>query len=248
MQRVQTTNVKNCNECKQMQLSPWILHCNLQRVYANSFLPMWSLASTSSGAFQWTFVSSSTTHTHTRTHTVPYRVQPLGSQRHLVEPHCSISPSISVPMYDAWYGLARTLHIRCIYGIFGREITKYMVISVHIYGSGQPYAWWHLSYRSILSSVNDETPITICHDLSRSIPGYLCLPLRAPLHTDWHRQRLKVCVCVCVWKCVRVCMCVCLCVCVCVCVCDLCWAWLSFQEARVWRCLFGAWLCFLWIS
>jgi len=30
--------------------------------------------------------------------------------------------------------------IRCIYGIFGREITKYMAIyTVYIYGSGQPY-------------------------------------------------------------------------------------------------------------
>ena len=37
-------------------------------------------------------------------------------------------------------GLARTIHIRCMYGIFGREITKYTVIyGVYIYGSGQPY-------------------------------------------------------------------------------------------------------------
>jgi len=28
------------------------------------------------------------------------------------------------------------VYIRCIYGIFGREITKY---TVYIYGSGQPY-------------------------------------------------------------------------------------------------------------
>ena len=33
-------------------------------------------------------------------------------------------------------GLARTIYIRCIYGVFGREITKY---TVYIYGSGQPY-------------------------------------------------------------------------------------------------------------
>ena len=33
-------------------------------------------------------------------------------------------------------GLARTIHIRCKYGILGREITKYMA---YIYNSGQPY-------------------------------------------------------------------------------------------------------------
>ena len=27
-----------------------------------------------------------------------------------------------------YLGLARTLYIRCIHGIFGREITKYMVV------------------------------------------------------------------------------------------------------------------------
>jgi len=32
-----------------------------------------------------------------------------------------------------WVGLARTIYIRCIYGVFGREITKYTVIyGVHI--------------------------------------------------------------------------------------------------------------------
>jgi len=30
------------------------------------------------------------------------------------------------------------IYIRCIYGIFGREITIYMV---YIYGSGQPYVF-----------------------------------------------------------------------------------------------------------
>jgi len=32
-------------------------------------------------------------------------------------------------------GLARTIYILCIYGVFGREITKYTVI--YIYGAGQ---------------------------------------------------------------------------------------------------------------
>jgi hypothetical protein len=38
------------------------------------------------------------------------------------------------------FRLARTICIRCIYSIFGREITRYTVIySVYIYGSGEPY-------------------------------------------------------------------------------------------------------------
>jgi len=40
----------------------------------------------------------------------------------------------------SWLGLARTIYIRYIHGIFGREITKYTVIYVHIYGFGQPYS------------------------------------------------------------------------------------------------------------
>jgi len=32
-------------------------------------------------------------------------------------------------------GLAKTIYIRCIYGIFGRKFTKY---TVYIYGPGQP--------------------------------------------------------------------------------------------------------------
>ena len=35
-----------------------------------------------------------------------------------------------------YIGLAKTVYIRCIYGILCREITKY---TVSIYGSGQPY-------------------------------------------------------------------------------------------------------------
>jgi len=39
-----------------------------------------------------------------------------------------------------YVGLARTLYIRCLYGIFGREITKNTVIyGVYMYASGQPY-------------------------------------------------------------------------------------------------------------
>jgi len=38
------------------------------------------------------------------------------------------------------FGLARTIDVRCIYGILGREITRHTVIyGVYIYSSGQPY-------------------------------------------------------------------------------------------------------------
>jgi hypothetical protein len=38
-----------------------------------------------------------------------------------------------------WVGLARTIHTRCTYGIFGRNVIKYTVIyGVYIYSSGQP--------------------------------------------------------------------------------------------------------------
>jgi len=37
-------------------------------------------------------------------------------------------------------GLARTMYLRCVYGIFGWEITLNTVIyGVYLYGSGQPY-------------------------------------------------------------------------------------------------------------
>jgi hypothetical protein len=37
-------------------------------------------------------------------------------------------------------GLARIIYIRCMYGVFGREMTKYTVIyGVYIHDSGQPY-------------------------------------------------------------------------------------------------------------
>jgi hypothetical protein len=58
-----------------------------------------------------------------------------------------------------WSGLARTLHIGCIYGIFGRDITRYTVIySVYIiYGSGQP-EHMVLSGNAHLGEGKDGTP------------------------------------------------------------------------------------------
>jgi hypothetical protein len=41
---------------------------------------------------------------------------------------------------DRWIGLARTIYIRCIYGVFGREITRYTVIY------GVYIRFWHTLY------------------------------------------------------------------------------------------------------
>ena len=48
-------------------------------------------------------------------------------------------PLVSPSIMQVRPGLVRTIYIRCVYGVFGREITEYTVIyAVHIYGSGQP--------------------------------------------------------------------------------------------------------------
>jgi hypothetical protein len=33
------------------------------------------------------------------------------------------------------------IYIRCVYGIFGRDFTKYTVFTAFMYGSGQPYMY-----------------------------------------------------------------------------------------------------------
>ena len=58
-----------------------------------------------------------------------------------------------------WIGLARTIYIRCTYGIFSLEITKYTVciyVYIYIYGSGQPYTW-------SLGFSNFVTLLQCCH-------------------------------------------------------------------------------------
>ena len=48
-----------------------------------------------------------------------------------VEPSApNVEPSAPLKEINAYVflGLARTIYIRCMYSIFGREITKYMVI------------------------------------------------------------------------------------------------------------------------
>ena len=52
----------------------------------------------------------------------------------------TVGVHVTVTMYSTGVGLARTIYIRCTYGIFGLEITKYTVyIYTYIYGSGQLY-------------------------------------------------------------------------------------------------------------
>jgi hypothetical protein len=45
-----------------------------------------------------------------------------------------------IHLLRSFVGLAKTIYMRCIYGILGREIIKY---TVYIYGSGQPYSFEH---------------------------------------------------------------------------------------------------------
>ena len=48
--------------------------------------------------------------------------------------------------------MARTIHVRCIYGILGEEITKNMV---HTYGSGQPYSFRAKASKAHLDLLDD---------------------------------------------------------------------------------------------
>ena len=58
-------------------------------------------------------------------------------------------------------GLARTIYMGCVCGIFGREITKYTVIyGVHIYGSGQPYTYLLCARRFLAVIVSIITPFS----------------------------------------------------------------------------------------
>ena len=42
---------------------------------------------------------------------------------------CCTSPAARLPcLHGIWIGLARTVYLRCVYGIFGRVITKYTVM------------------------------------------------------------------------------------------------------------------------
>jgi hypothetical protein len=55
-------------------------------------------------------------------------VKQFGSQIKLVCVFISGSHHVCLLHFSTCLGLARTIYIRCIYGIFGREMTKYTVI------------------------------------------------------------------------------------------------------------------------
>jgi len=84
-----------------------------------------------------TSTTHTSTRTHARTHALTWKVlcsiQPyvtyLPTPRWCAEPRLWPTFSLVGPWLK-WtlLGLARTIYIRCIYGIFGREITEYTVI------------------------------------------------------------------------------------------------------------------------
>ena len=81
-------------------------------------------------------------------------------------------------------GLARTICTRCIYGIFGRDFTKFTVkYGVYIYGSGQPY----------ICVVDKERKLLLAKQGSSASARKIS-----------YMQELCVYVCVCVCVCARV--------------------------------------------
>jgi hypothetical protein len=71
------------------------------------------------------------------------------------------------------YRLARAINIRCIYDIFGREITKYMVIySVYIHSSGHFYTYIYTTLHA-----QPYTPVLYTPtEPSRHCTSHMCGP------------------------------------------------------------------------
>jgi hypothetical protein len=86
--------------------------------------------------FKWCLCSnvlcSNGVQQHTHTHSV-------ATKQHTGNPQVHLGPFWPPAVINGKYTrLARTIHIRCKYGIFGREIAK---CTVHLYGSGQLYRY-----------------------------------------------------------------------------------------------------------
>jgi len=66
-----------------------------------------------------------------------------------------------------YVGLAKTKDIRCVYGVFGRDISKYTVVyGVYIYGSGQPYVFvptWNTTSLTGTWRANSSEPGSAAH-------------------------------------------------------------------------------------
>jgi hypothetical protein len=131
-------------------------------------------------------------------------------------------------------GLARNIYIRCIYSIFGRKITKHMVIySVYtvflLFLAGKsPSIWSYSVYIGCTSKV--KGCLQLEHSTQRDVGLFLALCTgfqKAPALEVWARIKRRqargfvrhdrvVCICACVCTCVCLCVCV-LCMCVHVC-------------------------------
>ena len=103
----------------------------------------------------------------------------------------------------SYLGLARTIEIRRVHSIFGREITKYMVVN------GVYIRFWPTLL--ILARI---VAVWFCRTLLKCVGACACVCVCACVY-------VCVCVCVCVRVCARVCICVCVCACACVCECVL---------------------------
>ena len=76
-----------------------------------------------------------------------------------------ICTELANPTHVICLGLARTIYIRCIYGIFGREITKYTVIY------GVYVRFWptlHMSYRTATTRLLCLCPRTSKHSIQHT--------------------------------------------------------------------------------
>ena len=97
-------------------------------------------------------------------------------------------------------GLARTIYIRCIYGIFVREITKYTVLfcqpyTPYIYGSGQPCDMCMLEVRNriLAAASQNRNAAAHCLKISAVVQNYdlhthLCMCNDHYTHTHTHTR------------------------------------------------------------
>ena len=74
-------------------------------------------------------------HAHTYTQVFAHEMSRSRSSHWYKAEICTRTHTYNIYIY---IGLTRTIYIRCIYGIFGRNFTKY---TVYKYGSGQPYIY-----------------------------------------------------------------------------------------------------------
>jgi len=63
-------------------------------------------------------------------------------------------------LLSMWVGLARTIYIRCMYGIFGREIAKY---TVYVYDWPTLYVRHAASVLMDLQQTPNSQKVTLCH-------------------------------------------------------------------------------------